>query len=357
GMAEFVGRLQTAGAIGTRLGLLGKTPKDISVLQKAGESAKLFGLGAGFEQIVKNLAEQIEPTEATYGAEGKEAILRDMAIGAIFSLAHSGVKGIWSGLRPTEQARALRLLGLKKGATVREIIQGARRMALKTYTDNVKGLEQKFKDVMAARELLIKGPKRDIVFRKQPPKPPAQITGAAETAVPIRPALAKPGVSPKKGVIVPPKPTQVKPEGKVEQFAVKQLQKTSSLKGITDKEALSIVRAKTSDEQEAAIKQILSNRGIDVEKIDIEARPDLAGVLDEERPTVAIETPEGGKVEFIPSHDRAINLAVEEAMRDVTHVIDIQVPEFQARPAAAAPKLVDLGPAKKKEIKHEPAKE
>lgn len=188
GLSEFVGRLRTAGQIGTSLGLLGKTPKDISVLAKAGETAKLFGLAAGFEQIAKNLAEKVEPTEAEYGAEGKEAVLRDMAIGAILSVAHSGLRGIWTKLKPTEQARALKLLGLKKGATEREIIQATRQMALKTHPDKVKGLEEQFKQVMTARELLIKGPKKDIVYAKAKPAPPKLLTGERPSAVDIQQA-------------------------------------------------------------------------------------------------------------------------------------------------------------------------
>jgi len=208
-LAEFMGRLQTASEIGTKIGVLGGTPSDITALIRASETAKLYGLGAGFELTVKNLAEMIDPTEAVYGAEGKEAILRDMAMGAILSYAHTGLKAIWKSLYPTERAIALKLLGLKKTAGEEEIIKATRRMVLKTHPDKVKGLTEKFKEVMVARELLMKGPKKDIIYRKQPLKPPAIITG--EIAPPsVIPAPTMPG----KPLVTPPAAIKPAVEGR-----------------------------------------------------------------------------------------------------------------------------------------------
>ena len=117
-------------------------------------------------------------------------------------------------------------------------------------------------------------------------------------------------------------PTVAAGATKTEQFGIKALQKTDSLKGITDEEAHNILRAQGIDAQEEAVKQILRNRGIDVDKIDIppyEIRGALTGA-EEARPTIY-----GRK----PSHQEAINLAVDEAMRDVTNVIDVQMPYYE----------------------------
>ncbi len=129
-------------------------------------------------------------------------------------------------------------------------------------------------------------------------------------------------------------PTRVRVEkpAAIEKFAIQQLQKTRSLKGITDREALDIIRAKGMDAQEKAVKQILHNRGIDVKKIDVEQYEIRGRTFGDEkfRPTI-----KGKK----PSHQEAINFAVNEAMTDVTDVMDVQVPYFQAKPTIAKPKV------------------
>jgi hypothetical protein len=166
-LAEFVGRIQTVAPIAQKLGVIGNTPKDISVLQKASEAAKIFGAATVTEQTAKWASTKIDPSEAEYGYEGPTAVLRDMALGAAFSIAHSGVKAVWAKLTPTEQVRALKVLGLKKGATPDQINVASRNLAREYHPDKVKGFEQEFKNIIKARDLLRKGEPQDIVFRGQ----------------------------------------------------------------------------------------------------------------------------------------------------------------------------------------------
>lgn len=217
-IGEFVGRLRTVAPIAQKLGIIGNVPKDISVLGKAGEAAKLFGTAAVGEQIAKLAAEKIDPTEAEFGFEGPRAVLRDMAIGAVLSIAHSGVKAVWTKLTPSEQIRALKTLELKKGATPEEITAASRKMALRFHPDKAKGFETEFKKVIKARDLLRQGEEQDIVFRgqkvilkprliegevaakppvtaikktvKAPTKPTKPITPAELTITPAKPAEA-----------------------------------------------------------------------------------------------------------------------------------------------------------------------
>lgn len=204
-IAEFIGRLQTAKTIGIKTGLLGKTPTDISALMVAGETAKLFGIAAVAEQISKAVATKIGPTETEYGYEGPKAVLRDMTIGAVLGFARFGVTALWGKLTPTEHTRALKLLGLKKGASIDEINAAARRLALKYHPDKAKGFISEFQKMIKARDLLRQGEVKDIIFRGQ--------------KVVIKPKLlpgevAKPTVKPteivKKPPVTPTKP--IKPE-------------------------------------------------------------------------------------------------------------------------------------------------
>ncbi len=88
-IAEFAGRLKTAKAIGTKSGILAKDlPKGANILDKAFESAKLFGLGETGRQFQRFLSEQIDP-ETDYQYEGAKAVIVDMGLGAGLSLGNS----------------------------------------------------------------------------------------------------------------------------------------------------------------------------------------------------------------------------------------------------------------------------
>ena len=158
-VAEFTGRLRTAKGIKT--GLTGATPVGLGVIGKATETSIVFGIAATAEQVSKGLAETID--DAEYGFGGKEGIVRDMALGFIFSVATSGVSKFWQALRPTERMRALRTLKLKEGASEEQITQAARKLALKTHPDKVAGKLAEFEKIMQARDLLRKGVETDIV--------------------------------------------------------------------------------------------------------------------------------------------------------------------------------------------------
>jgi hypothetical protein len=209
GIAEFSGRINTAQDIGMNTGILGNTPKDAGAIIAATETAKLFGLAEAANQISKLAATVIDPTETEYGFEGPKAVLRDMSIGALFSFAHSGAKGVWSKLTPTEKARALKVLGLKKNATADEIKSAARELAKQYHPDKVSGFRKDFEAVINARDKLItkagelKTEQQDMVFRGQnikvkprllaEPKP-AIVKAPKKTVKPTKPALklAKP---------------------------------------------------------------------------------------------------------------------------------------------------------------------
>lgn len=212
-IAEFVGRLKTVAPIAQKLKIIGDTPKSITALGKAFETAKLFGTAAVVEQVTKGASDIIEPTEAEYGFEGPKAVLRDMALGAIFSLVSSGVKGLWSKLTPTEYQRALKLLGLKEGASQEEITKAANSLARQYHPDKAKGFIEDFKQVIKARDILRQGEVKDIVYRGQkvvlkpkllpgevaptvaivaPEKPVAPITAPKAPITPVTPAIERP---------------------------------------------------------------------------------------------------------------------------------------------------------------------
>lgn len=220
-IAEFVGRLRTVAPIAQKLGIIGKTPKHITVLDKAFETAKLFGTAAVVEQVTKGASEIIEPTEAEYGFEGPKAVLRDMVIGAVFSFLHSGVKGAWSKLTPSETTRALKLLGLKKGASPAEITKAANNLARQYHPDKVKGFRTEFEQVIKARDVLRQGEFKDIVFRGQKVilkpklllgeiakvepaiiKKPVEVVKAPPTEAIAAPKKAVAPITPEKAVVV-----------------------------------------------------------------------------------------------------------------------------------------------------------
>lgn len=166
-IAEFAGRLKTVAPIAEGLGIIGRAPSGASALDKALETALLFGSAAVPEQIAKGASEIIDPSEAEYGFEGPKAVLRDMALGAIFSLVSQGAKGLWSKLTPNEHQKALELLGLKEGATQEEITKAANALARQYHPDKAKGFVEEFKQVIKARDTLRQGEVKDIVFRGQ----------------------------------------------------------------------------------------------------------------------------------------------------------------------------------------------
>ena len=272
-IAEFIGRLGTAKGIGVKTGLLGKMPKDISVLLAAGETAKLFGIAAVAEQVSKAVATKIDPTETEYGYEGPTAVLRDMAIGAVLSIANSGIKVVWTKLTPTEQTRALKILGLKKGATPQEITVASRKWEFKYHPDKAKGFVSEFQEVIKARNLLRQGEVKDIVFRgqkviikpkllpgevKQPVQPPTERTVAPKV-----------GVKPEKGIKVPPKPIQAKPEAKKAKGRITR----------EEFEAIEAARGKAITEEDRITDEFATQIGKQLKNTGVRIKPTSIGIL------------------------------------------------------------------------------
>lgn len=212
-VAEFTGRIGSAQKIGIRTGILGKTPKDISAIIKAAEAGKLFGIASAINEISKLAVTKIDPTEAEYGFEGPKAVGRDIAIGALFSFAMSGLKGAWAKITPNERSRALKVLGLKKNATDAEIKSATRVLARKFHPDKVKGFREDFEAVIKARDVLKGDKTADVIFRGQKVTyKPRLLPGEVKpvTALAKAPTVAPVDKAPAEGKIVPKPPA--KPE-------------------------------------------------------------------------------------------------------------------------------------------------
>ncbi|MCK5610274.1 hypothetical protein KAR91_50845 [Candidatus Pacearchaeota archaeon] len=194
-VAEFSGRLKTANSI------IG--PGGVGPVQTAVQTAKVFGAAAAAGEISKGLAETVD--DAEYGYGGAQSVARDIVIGAIFSFARSGAKGLWSKLKPSEQKRALDLLKLKKGATPQEITRASHREAIKYHPDKVKGMMEEFDNVIRARDVLRNGPKADMIYRgtKVDPKLLGGEVAKAPSQVPTAAPVAK---QPAKAPTTPTKP-------------------------------------------------------------------------------------------------------------------------------------------------------
>ncbi len=158
-ITEFIG----LGAVLRGVGLLPKTlPKGALAIEKALHTGVLFGTQQATEEVRKATAEAIYDED--FGSRGGTAVLESFALGAILSLAFSGVGATWNKLKPTEQARALKTLGLKKGATLHEINKAARIQARRFHPDKVKGMREQFDKVIEARDALRKANAKDIII-------------------------------------------------------------------------------------------------------------------------------------------------------------------------------------------------
>lgn len=189
--------------------VLGGLPKGAGALAKAFETSKLFG-ALGLTEEARRAA------IGEYEGGGGQRILIDMAFGAALSFATQGIGGIWSKLKPTEQKAALRLLGLKRGASAQQIRRAAQRLAQTTHPDKVAGKVEQFQKVMAARDVLLKGPAKDIVFRGKAPAGAKLLPEAPQRAPVAERPLARPTVPPKAPTAI------VKPKTATEHFFTKE---------------------------------------------------------------------------------------------------------------------------------------
>lgn len=204
-IGEFVGRVRTIGPLLDKAGIINRIGGELTVLEQAAERALLFGGATTVEQIAAAASNVIDPTEAEFGYEGPIAVLRDMALGAAFSMVESGVSAIWKKITPSEQVRLLKTLGLKKGATNEEIREAAEELIGKYRPETSQGLREEFGKAIAQRAKFVT--EGDVIFRGQTVKftpkllPGEKVVAGAVVKAPV--AAIKPA-KPAKPLVTPP---------------------------------------------------------------------------------------------------------------------------------------------------------
>ena len=230
-IAKTIGTVKSAAKLKTKI--TGPLPKGLGPFGNAVEAAKIGIIYGTVTELSKGLT-------GNESYRGSIAVAEDAVVFAALSLIGSGVKGIWSKLKPTEHRKALKLLGLKESelaglseAEQTKIIKrAAARNFFKYHPDKVKGMEVEFNKVVKARDLL-QNPDygKDIIRRGRPPSTVKLLTGVTEEGIPIVPAkppikveptpILKPPAAapvakvPVEGIKVPPKPTKAVTEGEV----------------------------------------------------------------------------------------------------------------------------------------------
>jgi len=208
---ELITELIGVGAALRGLGVAGR-----GVVGAAKVAGLEFGIQRATEEARKGIAEHLYDDDYDY--KGGQAVLESMALGAALSLGVSATKAaagaIWAKLKPSEQARALKLLGLKKGATLEEINEAYRPLARKYAPDKVKGMREQFEKVIDARDLLrneLRTAAENPNIIKRGVKPvrrgrllPGQVEEAAQTP----PGAPTPAVQPRTAEISPTTPTE-----------------------------------------------------------------------------------------------------------------------------------------------------
>ncbi len=190
---KFFGAAYSVHKIGALLGILGGAPKyrtSAAQLSRIIESGKLGTLVEAPRQLSLLLS----------GSDKYEGAVAPMKTGAMFAGLHflslgaaAAFKGGWDTLMPSEQSKALKTLGLKKGASYNQIQDAFRKQARQFHQDKVLGnvkvsanervkLSREFNKVKKARDALLRRtkPVEDIIKAKQPPK---QITGKTQPVV------------------------------------------------------------------------------------------------------------------------------------------------------------------------------
>lgn len=175
---------EIAKVIGTFKGaakLRGPMPAHIGTLGKASHAGQI-GLIYGTST---ELRKGITGDESYRGAIG---VIEDGIILAALSLIASGVGGIWTKLKPTEQSKALKFLGLKRGATEKDIIKASRKAFLEYHPDKVKGMQVEFEKAIKARNILLNPDYgKDIIYRGRAPSSAKLLTGVTPEGVPVKP--------------------------------------------------------------------------------------------------------------------------------------------------------------------------
>jgi len=192
--------------------LRGPMPRSVGALGKAGHA---FQVGTIYG-TANELSNGISGDESYRGAIG---VMEDGAVLAALSLMGSGVGGIWKKLKPTEQRKALKLLGLKDGATEKQIKSAARKAFLRYHPDKVAGMRAEFDKTLRARDILLNPDYgKDIIYRGSAPSPIKLLMGLTPEGDPILSAKPMIKVEPKPVLITPtvaPKATEA-PQGVTE---------------------------------------------------------------------------------------------------------------------------------------------
>lgn len=301
--AVVIGSFAAAHGIFTSIGFMQALPASAGVIAKAVETAKLFAGVEAIKQVGKLGFNKITDEDVPY--EGAIGVLKSAGFGMIFSLALQGTgkagRALWGKLKPTEQAWALKQLGLKKGATIEEINKAAGKFARKFHPDKVKGFEEDFKQIIKARDILRK-PVKDIVTAKIKPAPPKLLPGAVEPAarVPIKPPAKVPpeaAVAPVAVKVeparpaVPLEPTRARPEAlpvaqipgtKIQFDKIKAPEDTTTVQFLRDGKQVHEIQVDSAEEQTDVLEAhqaILAEKGEVVERDDEIAKEVLRGQI------------------------------------------------------------------------------
>jgi hypothetical protein len=265
---------EIAKVIGTFKGaanLRGPMPAHIGTLGKAGHA---FQVG-----LIYGTA-----TEARKGIVGDEsyrgaiAVLEDGIILAALSLIGSGIGGIWQKLKPTEQSRALKLLGLKRGATEKEIAKASRKAFLQYHPDKVKGMQAEFEKAVKARNVLLnRDYGKDIIYRGRAPSAAKLLTGVTPEGVPIKPTKPPIKIEPEPVILAPEAPTLAEAEKRpptaavtaekptaiepavakpTERLDANQIIKKIDKKTITDEQATAFIRSRLDEAKQGKVEGI-----------------------------------------------------------------------------------------------------
>uniref|UniRef100_A0A6H1ZPI6 Uncharacterized protein n=1 Tax=viral metagenome TaxID=1070528 RepID=A0A6H1ZPI6_9ZZZZ len=216
GVAEFAGGLKTAkGLVGTR-----KLPTGATALDKAFEIAKIAGVSKTAQELSKLTAEIIDP-ETDYQYEGAMGVARDMAIMAGFSLGNSLI--VSPVLAKVAQSPIIKkiveasdkvALNLAKKfpqtidtfskkpqeeflREVEKYLHGRYGIDPKNFTSQQKAAANHIarafsKRYMRAYANYMRKPAPDIVYAKQKPSVPKQITGGTARSSVIPPVVKQP---------------------------------------------------------------------------------------------------------------------------------------------------------------------
>lgn len=367
--AETIVELATLHGIFKSIGFLQKLPKSATAIDKAVEMAKWFGGTEAIRQAGRRITQQ--------DSEGATAILKSAGIGFAFSLGLSGAGVLGRKLfTPTEKKLALRVLGLKKGATEPQIRQAMKDLGKKVRTGEVSS-----KDYKTINKLYDRWLKRqpDIVYRRPPTeaKPTPRIAEITPTIAPEA-----------KRAIIKAKPPKVAPvaEGKVADLS----KRADAAFKQNDLDAMQAIVQESWELPETPETKALKRR-IQILDGEMVARrkPPTPSALERKPAKEAWEKEDayGKQINALVKDPRnitkeewrqpkleqiykkSLDEGVWEGAKKVAEKLareegkiapagraekKVKLPEYYVEPAK--PKLVDLGPAKEKEFEIEPGK-